>query len=265
MCKTLNQYSAAAFAFLLLLCLSLPLHAQDTGLPPTAPDANLFTSYFFFSNFQAVTWIVCGSTQQSSGCYGSGELGPFGKVGAMIEGDPIVSGDTVTRGLFVVDCNAANNGVELYGYKKVDVVGASYDTTTVTLIKQIALPLTGGSTAACSIVANKQLLFIASDQAEGVVEVKKSNFSVTPLSGFQPPITLTVDEYGFVTVTSGSFGSDNGSFEQFNPEGQGVQDGGGTWFMLGTQTAVSTANVPPAATQVPPDLSDRLKATPLKK
>lgn len=184
----------------------------------------------------------------------------------MIEGNPLVSGNTVTRAIFVVDCNSANNGVELYGYKKVDVVTATTDTITVTLIKQIALPLTGGSTAACSMVANNQLLFIASDQGGGgVVELKKSNFNVTQLGAFAPPITLTVDQYGYVTVTSGSFGNDNGSFEQFNPQGQGVQDGGGTWFMLGTQTGVSIANLPPAATQGPPNLSDRLKVSPIKK
>ena len=266
MLKTLNQPAAVAFSLLLLLCASFPLPAQATALPPTAPDSTLFTSYFFGSNFQDVTWIVCGSTQQSSGCFGAGGLGPFGKVGAMIEGNPLVSGNTVTRAIFVVDCNSANNGVELYGYKKVDVVTATTDTITVTLIKQIALPLTGGSTAACSMVANQQLLFIASDQAGGgVVEVKKSNLNVTQLGGFAPPITLTVDQYGYVTVTSGSFGNDNGSFEQFNPQGQGVQDGGGAWFMLGTQTGVSIANLPPAATQAAPNLSDRLKISPLKK
>jgi hypothetical protein len=265
MFKTLNQPAAAAFSFLLLLCASFPLHAQVTALPPTAPDANLFISYFFGFNFQDVAWVVCGSTQQTSGCFDSGNLGPFGKVGAMIEGDPAVSGNTVTRGIFVVDCNGSGNGVELYGYKRVDTITSTFDTTTVTLIKQIALPLTGGSTAACSMVANKQLLFIASDQAGGgVVEVKKSNLNVTPLSGFPAPITLTVNQYGFVTVTSGSFGNNNGSFEQFNPAGQGVQVGGGSWFMLGTQTGVSIANLPPAATQMPPNFSDRLKISPLK-
>jgi hypothetical protein len=266
MLKTPNQSAAAAFSLLLLLCASFPLHAQVTALPPTAPDANLFISYFFGSNFQDVAWVVCGSTQQSSGCFDSGNLGPFGKVGAMIEGDPAVSGNTVTRGIFLVDCNSSGNGVELYGYKRVDTITSTFDTTTITLIKQIALPLTGGSTAACSMVANKQFLFIASDQGGGgVVEVKKSNLNVTQLGGFATPITLTVNQYGFVTVTSGSFGNNNGSFEQFNPQGQSVQVGGGTWFMLGTQTGVSIANLPPAATQAPPNLSDRLKVSPLKK
>src|ERR1700691_1129348 len=258
MFKILTQHVASVFSLLLLLCLSLPLHAQLTAVPSAPPDANLFTSYFFESNFQNVTWIVCGSTQESSGCFGSGQLGPFGTVGAMIEGDPVVSGNTVTRALFVADCNSSGNGVELYGYKKVDTVTTSYDTTTVTLIKQIALPLTGGSTATCSMVANKHLLFIASDQG-GVVEVKKSNLSVTQLSGFQPPIVMTADQYGFVTITSGSFGNNGGSFEQFNPEGEGVQDGGGAWFMLGTQTGVSTGNLPPGGAQAPPNLGNRLK------
>jgi hypothetical protein len=266
MFKTLKQPAPAVFGFLLLLCVSLPLHARVPAAPSAPPDANLYISYFFGSNFQDVAWVVCGSTQQSSGCFDSGNLGPFGKVGAMIESDPAVKGNTVTRGIFIVDCNSSGNGVELYGYKRVDTITTSFDTTTITLIKQIPLPLTGGSSATCSMVANQKLLFIASDQGGGgVVEVQKSNLNVTQLGGFAPPIILTVNQYGFVTVTSGSFGNNNGSFEQFNPAGQGVGDGGGTWFMLGTQTGVSIANLPPSATQVPPNLSDRLKVSPLKK
>ena len=257
MFKFARQFMFCIGAF--LLCARIPIHAQDVAAPSTPPDSTLFTSYFFGSNYQSLTWIVCGSTQQSEGCYGAGGLGPFGKVGAMIEGDPVVKGDTVTRGIFIVDVNGTGGSVQLYGYKKVDVVSASSDTTTVTLIKQITLPLTGGGNATCTMVANKRFLYVTTDQSQQVLQIQKSNLQITTL-GFSQPITITTDAYGFVTITSGGFSGSPGYFEQFNPDGEGVQDGGGSWFMLNTETAVSTGKLPPAEAQPPVHLGYHMKS-----
>src|SRR5579871_3580934 len=124
---------------LLAACLILFTASSFAETIPTAPpDETLYTSYFFSSNFQDATWIVCGSTQQSEGCYGSGQLGPFGKIGALMESNALVSGSTVTRAIYVVDCNTSTGGVELFVYKKTDVVSASSDTITVTLVKNIS-------------------------------------------------------------------------------------------------------------------------------
>jgi hypothetical protein len=233
---------------ILLLCLSVTssANAQDTALPPLPPDAGLYTSYFFGSSFQNLTWIVCGSTQQSEGCYDFGTLGPFGNVGAMLESDPITNANTVTRAIYVVDSNS-NGGVQLYVYKKTDVVTASFDTTTVTLIKNIPLPLTGGSTVACSMAANKQFLFIGTNQSSQAVEVQKSNLRVSSIGGFSPPVnvtSITSNSYGYVTVTFGGFTGGESGFYQFAPNGEGAGDGGGAWFMLDTSLGLSTANLP---------------------
>ena len=64
----------------------------------TAPDSTLFTTYTAATDLQSANWVVCGSTAQSGGCYASGNLGPFGHIGAMLEGQPVVSGNSVTRG-----------------------------------------------------------------------------------------------------------------------------------------------------------------------
>ncbi len=253
---------ARQFMFLTImfsLCAWLPLHAQ-TIAAPAPPDSTLFTSYFFGSNYQSLTWIVCGSTQESEGCYGAGGLGPFGKVGALIEGDPVVRGDTVTRGIYIVDVNGSGGSVQLYGYKKVDVVSTSTDTTSVTLIKQIALPLTGGATATCTMVGNKRFLYVTTNLSQQVLQIQKSNSQITTLS-FAQPITLTTDGYGYATITSGGFSGSPGFFEQFDPDGEGVQDGGGSWFMLNTDTAVSTGELPPTEAQPPVHLGYRMKSS----
>ncbi len=233
---------------LLAACLILFTASSFAETIPTAPpDETLYTSYFFSSNFQDATWIVCGSTQQSEGCYGSGQLGPFGKIGALMESNALVSGSTVTRAIYVVDCNTSTGGVELFVYKKTDVVSASSDTITVTLVKNISLPLTGGSTAVCSMAGNRNYLFIGTNQSPQAAEVQKSNLSVTMVGGFSPPInvtSITSDAYGYVTVTFGGFVSGEDGFYTFGPNGEGEGDGGGAWFMLNPDLAVSTANLP---------------------
>ena len=259
----ISRRLACVSVMLLLTCSAvLSLHAQTSAASNTAPDATLFTTYSFFSNEQTLDWLVCGSTTSTEGCYASGSLGPFGKVGAMIEGNPTTSGNTVTRMIYVVDIAAGSGtGVTLSVYKKTDTVTSSSDTVTVTLGKTISLPLTGGSTASCSMAANATLLFIGTDQNQQAVMVKKSNLTVTQVGTYiiGPGVTaITTDKYGYITVTQGNFTSGVSGFTVFNAAGAAQEDGGGADFMLNTVTGVSTSALPPATTH----LSERLGVRP---
>ena len=51
-------------------------------------DSTWFTTYTINTTHTSLDWVVCGSTQSSSGCYASGALGPFAKVGAILAGNP---------------------------------------------------------------------------------------------------------------------------------------------------------------------------------
>lgn len=98
------------------------LSAQITSVPAPPPDATLYTSYFFGSGYQDLTWVVCGSTPETKGCYGSGSLGPFGRVSALMEGNPTTDAatNTVSRIIYVVDVGSGSDGtaVVLHAYKK---------------------------------------------------------------------------------------------------------------------------------------------------
>ncbi len=243
-----------AAIILLAFAAVAPLHAQQPATLSAAPDSTLYTTYTAFSSSGQTTlnWVVCGSTEESEGCYDSGDIGPFVGVGAMMEGLPSVNGHVVTRAIYVVDSGRAS--VRLYVYKKVDTLTPSYDTTTVTLARFVTLPLTGGSTALCSMAANNGFLFIGTDQSPQAVEVRKSDLNITQVGGFFPPINvtaITADQYGYVTVTQGDSNSGSG-FYVFGPNGAGLGDGGGADFMLGTMQAVSpvvlsNANAQPAS------------------
>jgi hypothetical protein len=240
----------------------MPLSAQTSSEPAAAPDATLFTTYSLFSGTQNLDWIVCGATTGSSGCYASGGLGPFGKIGAMIEGNPSTSGNIVTRMIYVVDVAAGTSAsnVILYVYKKTDTVTSSNDTVTVTLTRSVKLPLTGGNSANCFLAATPTILFIGTDQGDQAVEVKKASLSVTPVSVYivGPPVTnITIDKYGYVTVTQGNFSSFPNGFSVFNSVGQAQEDGGGADFMLETTMGLSTSSLPLATAHLSERLAER--------
>src|SRR6266849_8583252 len=62
--------------------------SESTTATSAPVDQTLYTRYDIYTGSPFVDYCVCGSTQQSSGCYSCGNLGPFGKVGALIEGNP---------------------------------------------------------------------------------------------------------------------------------------------------------------------------------
>ena len=190
---------------------------------------------------------MCGSTQESFGCYGEGALGPFVRLGALIEGNPStnLTTNTVTRYIYALDIAAGtkSDGVDLYVYKKTDAITSTFDTVTVTLFKKVSLPLTGGTTASAAMAANAKFFFIGTNQSTEAVRLQKSNFAIVELAGFSPPIpvtAITADQYGYVTVTFGEFSGfdvENGS-NVYGPDGSLGQSGGGASFMLNTNQAV---------------------------
>src|SRR6266446_5236337 len=153
-----------------LICASLD-YGQEVPVPAvpaaTPPDATLYTTYNIDTAHTSVGLVVCGSLPGSEGCYGGASLGPFGKVGALLEGDPKVdlSMNTVTRPIYVVDIASGTNQnqVVLYVYTKVDTITTDFDTVTVTLSQTISLPLAGGTSAQASMAANNQFLFIGTN------------------------------------------------------------------------------------------------------
>jgi hypothetical protein len=230
-----------ASIILLAFAAALPLHAQPSTALPTAPDSTLYTTYSLFTSGGQTTveWVVCGSTQETEGCYDAGSLGPFVAVGAMLESSAVAKGDIVTREVYIVDSGDASD-VRLYVYKKTDVVTSDFDTTTITLLHIVPLPLTGGATALVSMAANNKFLFIGTNQSPQGIEVAKNTLTITTLGGFSPPINvtaITADQYGYVTVTQGN-ADGNSAFTVLGPDGFEEEDGGGSDFMLGTMQAV---------------------------
>lgn len=222
-----------ALGIVLLLGVAVPLYAKPI-------DSTLFTNYTAGTTY--VSLVVCGSLPGTEGCYGSGSLGPFGRVGALIEGNPAqnTKKGTVTRYIYVVDVAAGSgaNEVVLYVYKKVDTINGGDDTVSVSLFKTITLPLTGGSATTAYMAANPTFLYIGTNQDELAVQVTKKNLALTQIGEFSGINigAITADAYGYITLTWGTSGGSSG-FLSLAPNGSGEEDGGGAPVLLNTTQA----------------------------
>jgi hypothetical protein len=232
---------------MVLLALSATVPAMGAG----PIDAGLYTTYSFYNGFVTVDWLVSGQTHGWYGAYGSGSLGPFGNVGALIEGNPATIGNTVTRALYIVDVGTGSgvNTIKLYIYKKVDTITPPNDSVTITLTKTVQLPLVGGTGASCFMAANSGFLFIGTNRSAQAVSVKKTNFAVTQLFVGAVGVnvsSITSDKYGDVTVTQGNGVGDPPvfGFAVFGPNGELESDGGRASYMLNTTTGLSTSTLP---------------------
>ena len=229
------------------------LFALGASVPAKASlpiDAGLYTTYSFYNGFVTVDWIVCGQTYGWYGCYAGGNLGPFVNVGALMEGNPTTAGNTVTRALYIVDVGTGSgvNTINLYVYKKVDIIAPPNDSVTITLAKTVRLPLIGGTGASCFMAANSKFLFIGTNQSSQAVSVNKSNFAVTKLPGGAVGVnvsSITADKYGNVTVTqANSVNPPVLGFAVFGPDGALEEDGGGASYVLNSTIGLSTSALP---------------------
>jgi hypothetical protein len=193
MSKNRTRRALLAASFTISAAVAGSADAQIATRAAAAPDRTLFTTYAFTLDSTEAYLSVCGSTQESSGCYGSATLGPFGHIGALIEGIPSVdtSTDVVTRFIYVVDEADAGSGVKLYIYKKTDAVTPSTDVVTVKLARSMALPLGGGAGTETFMAANQKYLYVGTNRSPFAVQIRKRDLAVVQVGGFSPPISVS--------------------------------------------------------------------------
>lgn len=235
------QKILVTLAMLSMLIGAAPLHAA-------AIDSTLYTYYNIGTDLTGISLTVCGSLPDSDGCYGSGSMGPFGRVGSMIEGNPAqnVKKGTVTRYIYVVDVasGSGGDGVELYVYKKVDTISGSDDSVAVTLYKTISLTeLTGRNTATAFLAANTKFLFVGTNQNGNVVSVTKTDLDVSTVSETSEALSsITANGYGDISLVWGT--GEGAVFEIITPSGKGGVAGAPASFLQNTTQGAVPSMLP---------------------
>lgn len=189
-----------------------------------ALDDGLFAT--FSASPTSVSFIVCGATGGTSGCYGSATMSPpFEQACGVLQGKPKTRGDVMTRAIYVLDKRTSNTDpLMLYVYERKDVIGGGNDAVSVTLKHTVNLGLTGGTGSYCAMAGNDDYVYAATSVDQVVAGVGKSNYSVTDLGGFSPPATvtsITADDRGYVSLHF------NEGFYVYDPHGNLQEDGGG--------------------------------------
>lgn len=244
----MHPIRSALIATALLL---VPVASLAAPAPQVSVDgSNLMTAFWFANNYTDVELLVCGSVPHTSGCFGSGSLGPFGKVGALIVGtavaDPVAH--TITQDIYAVE--QAYNGApitKLYVYRLVETIDATNGRADVTVarVKTVPLPLKGGLGAKTFLASNGHALYIATDQDPHAITVEKHGFAIAQVYTLAPGSnvsSLTANEDGCVGVTSGQSGGSDGNILLCS-NGNGGLESVGTNFVVGSTNGVSSAYV----------------------
>jgi hypothetical protein len=215
----------------------------NTARAEAAPDSTIYTTYSVDATYQHLSYVVCGSTQNGDeGCYASGLLGSFGHVGAMLEDAPVITGDTVTRRIYVLDIadGPARDVVALSVYAKTDLVTDAFDTVTIKSDRKFELPLVGGRTVTPFMAGNAGYLFVGTNKSDQAVILNKHDFPTFTTIGEGTPLVyvaaINADTNGFVIVT---FSGRLGGFYVFGPNGEWTSEGGGQELVLNNYNAVT--------------------------
>jgi hypothetical protein len=195
--------------------------------------AGLYAQYSSSDDGSYVSLEVCGSTQESEGCFGGAQLGPFGHACGVLEGKPTTKGDVVTRAIYVLDKGSQSNSEAVLDvYKRTDTITSTDDTVQVSLTQALSLSLPGGPSTECAMGAGPAYVFTATTASTQAAAINISSLDVSMVGGFSPPsdvTSITADDRGYVSIqfTEG--------FYLFAPDGSGEGDGGGDAAMVNTR------------------------------
>ena len=136
-------------ALRVLALLAVTCAAAHAATPaPSAQVAVAAATPYFYSTYQRyganILWITCGRDTNSSGCYGSGDLGPFGRPCALAGDGPNV---------VVADASPANpQQTLLYFYTRVES-----NRPTATLVRTVPVAIPASATATCHLAVRGNL------------------------------------------------------------------------------------------------------------
>ena len=217
------------------------------------PDSAMVRTYLMTPSGSGVGITVCGTSPGIVGCSGayngaSGSLGPFGKVGPIIEGSPafISATNTVNRYIYAVDLAVnGGTGVSLLVYRLSETINSANWNISFKLIKTIPLGITGGTTAKGFMAANKGYVYIGTDQSPYAMRVAKTGYALMQIQTSYPTTGnisgITVNGGGYVSLSTGLY-----TGAVYDPDGNFLGGPGDT--VLNTAIGVTPRGGPAGST-----------------
>jgi hypothetical protein len=199
------------------------------SLVPVQARAQLYTTYNFSG--AGFSWITCGSTSLSEGCYGSGTVTGFGRLCAILSDTIVGSSTSSLQRIYALDSegNGKRDVVLHYLTRRISVDSSGYAYTTFTDVKDVRLPLEGGPHVACYAADNDSVIAAGTSTSTTAAVLVKPSLKVSSYGGFSPPATMT----GIAADAAGNIALNfSGGFYLLGPNGGGLEDGGGNAFVI---------------------------------
>ena len=181
-----------------------PQHVVATS-PAAFASSYFYTTYEVSSSHQGISWVTCGHDTQSSGCYGSGSLGPFGRACA-------VAGSS--KQVVVADA-MANGQSALYIYRQEESSSPS-----AKLLRTVPIAIPASATAECHLATGGQYAWFGTSENSQYAKVNLKTGEAT-LGGICGGTTSSITGNDKVVVVS-----QNGCFAEFDDNGDMQGDGG---------------------------------------
>jgi hypothetical protein len=201
----------AIAATLWMTVLTVTHVAAQPALQVKGPTDSVSPSSFFYTIYEqsgkSISWLTCGYDTQSSGCYGNGSLGPFGRTCS-------VAGSS-TR-VIVADSNPSSGRTTLYFYRQEES-----STPSATLQKTLELPdIPASRTARCELSLLGNYLYFGTNESPTFYQVNLKTYTIATGSGCGGNTSAITSNNDFVVVSL------SGCFTGFDKQGNPMITGG---------------------------------------
>jgi hypothetical protein len=188
----------------------------------------------------------------SSGCFGSSTLGPFGNIGAVLGGPITWRDDTLRQHIYVLDAAAGPHHTEvvLYDYLKTDVYypASGNAVASAKLVNSATLPLIGGPKRRSWLAGSGNFLYAGTGASTVAAVIQADTLASSSYGGFSPPVavgSITVNDYGYVSLVFAHAANWDSGFYLLNKNGQGEEDGGGVEYVVSSVVGLNAEALPP--------------------
>ena len=149
-----------------------PARAGTAPTPPVRPPATATPATqtpYYYSTYTTygsnITWSTCGRSTTSSGCYGSGSIGPFSRACAVVGAG---------SRLAVVDAGPVGSTQSTLSiYARVES-----DAPSLTLLKTITLPIAATAKASCHAGLAGNFLYFGTNQSPTYYKIDLTTYGM---------------------------------------------------------------------------------------
>lgn len=138
----------------------------------------------------------------------------------------------------------------LYDYLKTDVYDPNSGNVVASakLVNSATVPLTGRSKTRAWLAGSGDFLYAGTSASTVAAVIQTGTLASSSYGGFSPPVavgSITVNNYGYVSLVFGQAANPVSGFYLLNKDGEGEEDGGGAEYVVNSLVGLNAEALPP--------------------